>query len=93
MKRLIVRSSLERGSEVLTPGVDYESRVTFVARNGDTVVIHTSSGTHWSGIGQRGSHPATFIVFRVASEVNDGTWITMEVVELIEFTTQNRSKK
>lgn len=90
--RFILPANVQRGDDIQPVSVDWESKVTFVARNRDAFVFHTSSGTHWSRIGERSAHPAEFHVCEVlgTTEYDDGT-MKVHVKELIEFSPRKAS--
>lgn len=83
-----------RGDEVMTPGIDYDSKVTFVAFRSGVIVLHTSGGTHWASVGERAYHGAQFIVFAVEeyAEKENG-WYSLKVSELIEFAPRKGGKR
>jgi hypothetical protein len=50
---------------VETPGVNFGGRVRLVHRREKHAVLHVRGGSHWGGIGSRGSHPSSWMLVHV----------------------------
>ena len=71
-------------------GICFDSTLTLLKREGDTLLIKRSAGTHWTGnYCPRGYHSPQLFIWRVRQEVEEGR---LEVEALLEYDLKRKSK-
>lgn len=78
---------LEDG-EVVCRGVDFESKLILHQVHGNRMVVKWKGGSHWAGLGQRGRHQTTLMIWRIDKlwlDINHGRKVVeFEATSIVE---------